>query len=256
MRHPLALAALLLATLMPLAAPAQEQTRPALSAMSEADREALRTEIRAYLLEHPEVLMEAIDVLEQRRAEGQQKADAAAVAENRDAILNDGHSWVGGNPQGDVTLVEFLDYRCGYCKKAHPELQQLIEADGNIRYIVKEFPILGPDSVTAGRMALAAAAIDPEKFGRLNDTLMRFPGQLTETAAYQIAANAGYDVAALKAKAAEAEIEARIGDNYKLARALGIEGTPGFVLGEHVLRGYHPMTDMAAMIAQARAAAK
>lgn len=254
MRRLAALATIALALLLPLTAASQDQTRPALSDMTEAEREALRTEIRAYLLEHPEVLMEAIDVLEQRRAEGRQRADTDAVAENRDAIFDDGYSWVGGNPQGDVTLVEFLDYRCGYCKKAHPELLELLASDGNIRYVVKEFPILGPESIVAARMALAAVEIDPGKFESLHDMLMGFEGQLTETVAYRMAANAGYDIAALKAKAAEPGIEARIGDNYRLARALGIEGTPGFVLGDKILRGYLPLDQMVALVAEVRAA--
>jgi len=234
--------------------PAQEQSLPALSDMTEVQREALRTEIRAYLLEYPEVIMEAINTLEARRKADTLQADAALIAASSEQLYNDPNSWVSGNPDGDVTLVEFADYRCGYCKKAHPDVQELLRRDPNIRLVVKEFPILGPDSVAAARMAQAALDLDPANFEALNDALMRFEGQLNEAIAYQIASRVGYDIAALKERAASAEIEARIGDNYALARSLGLQGTPSFILGNQIIRGYLPIDDMIAAVAEARAA--
>jgi protein-disulfide isomerase len=222
--------------------------------MTEIEREALRTEIRAYLLEYPEILMEAINILEARRKADTQRADAALIAASSEQLYNDPNSWVSGNPDGDVTLVEFADYRCGFCKKAHPEVRELLQRDPNIRLVVKEFPILGPDSVAAARMAQAALDLDPAKFEALNDALMRFEGQLNESIAYQIASRAGYDIAALKERAASAEIEARIGDNYALARTLGLQGTPSFILGNQIIRGYVPVDQMQAAVAEARAA--
>ncbi len=257
MRRAIALATLALALMMfgalPGPAPAQQQSRPALSDMTETEREALRTEIRAYLLEYPEVLMEAINILEARRKVDSQQADAALIAANSEQLYNDPNSWVSGNPDGDVTLVEFADYRCGFCKKAHPEVRELLKRDPNIRLVVKEFPILGPDSVAAARMALAALDLDPANFEALNDALMRFDGQLTESTAYQIASSVGYDIATLKERAASAEIEARIGDNYALARSLGLQGTPSFILGNQIIRGYVPINQMQAAVAEARA---
>lgn len=239
---------------LPVATQAQVQSRPALSDMSEIEREALRTEIRAYLLEHPEVLAEAIQVLEQRRAADRDAADAALISAHTDALFADGNSWVGGNPDGDITLVEFTDYRCGYCKRAHPEIKELLERDGNIRYVIKEFPILGPDSVAAARMAQAALELDPARYGALHDELMAFDGPLNEAAAYQVAGSVGYDIAALKERAASKEVGMRLGDNHALARSLGLEGTPSFVVGKQILRGYLPLEDMLDVIADARAA--
>ncbi len=254
MRRAIALLTLAVALAVPGLAPAQQQSRPALSDMTETEREALRTEIRAYLLEYPEVLMEAINILEARRKADTQQADAALIAANSEQLYNDPNSWVGGNPDGDVTLVEFSDYRCGFCKKAHPEVQELLQRDPNIRMVVKEFPILGPDSVAVARMAQAALELDPAKFETLNDKLMRFEGQLNEAIAYQIADRVGYDIATLKERAASAEIEARIGDNYALARAMGLKGTPSFILGNQIIRGYVPLDRMLAAVAKARAA--
>ena len=254
MRRAIATATLALALAIPGPAPAQQQSRPALSDMTETEREALRTEIRAYLLEYPEILMEAINILEARRKVDSQQVDAALIAANSEQLYYDPNSWVSGNPDGDVTLVEFSDYRCGYCKKAHPELQELLERDPDIRLVVKEFPILGPASVTAARMAQAALDLDPSKYGALNDALMSFEGQLSEAAAYRIANSDGYDIAALKARAASAEIEARIADTYNLVRAMGLQGTPSFVLGNQIIRGYLPVERMLAAVAKARAA--
>ena len=247
-------ATLALTLAIPVLAPAQEQSRPGLTDMTEAERKAFRTEVRAYLLEHPEVLMEAIQVLEARRDADTQAADVALIAANREQLFDGANAWVTGNPDGDVTLVEFSDYRCGYCKRAHPELKILLQRDPNIRLVVREFPILGPDSVVAARMATAALDLDRSKFGALNDALMDFEGQLTEAAAYQIASHAGYDIAALKERAASAEVEARIGDTYALAKTLGLQGTPSFVLGNQIIRGYLPVERMLAAVAESRAA--
>jgi protein-disulfide isomerase len=254
MRHAFAIATLAVALAMPLPSPAQEQSRPALTDMTDVEREAFRSEVRAYLLENPEVLMEAIQILEARRDTNAKAADVAIIAANREQLFDGANAWVMGNPNGDVTLVEFSDYRCGYCKRAHPELRELLQRDPNIRLVVKEFPILGPDSVVVARLATAALDLDRSKFGTLNDALMDFEGQLTEAAAYQIASHAGYDIAALKERAASAEVEARIGDTYALAKTLGLQGTPSFVLGNQIIRGYLPVERMLAAVAESRAA--
>jgi len=254
MHRAIATATLALALVIPGPTPAQEQSLPVLSDMTEAERDAFRAEVRAYLLEYPEVLMEAIKVLEDRRDASTREADAELIASHGEQLFHDPNSWVGGNPDGDVTLVEFSDYRCGYCKKAHPELQELLRRDPDIRLVVKEFPILGPDSVAAARIATAALDLDRSKYGALNDALMSFEGQLSEAAAYRIAGQAGYDIAALKARATSAEIEARIGDTYALAKAMGLRGTPTFVLGNQIIRGYLPLDNMLDAVAEARAA--
>lgn len=254
MRQIFALTAVALVLAMPVLSSAQEQSRPALTDMTQAEREAFRIEVRAYLLENPEVLREAIQVLQDREARSERDADVALIEANRDRLLDTTNAWVAGNPDGDITLVEFADYRCGYCKKAHPELKKLLQRDPNIRLVVREFPILGPDSVVAARVATAALDIDRSKFGALNDALMSFEGQLNEATAYQIAGQAGYDIAALKERAASAEIEARLGDTYTLAQALGLQGTPSFVLGNQIIRGYLPVERMLAAVADARAA--
>ena len=126
-----------------------------LKALTDEERALFRAEVRAYLMDNPQVIMEAVELLQAREAEQQAQADLNLVADNADALFNDGYSWVGGNPEGDITLVEFLDYRCGYCKRAHGEVAKLLESDGNSRLIVNELPILGEQAVIASRFAVA-----------------------------------------------------------------------------------------------------
>ena len=220
--------------------------------LSDAERNAFRAEVRAYLLENPEVIFEAIQILEQRREQESQAADRELVANNASALFDDGFSFVGGNPNGDVTIVEFLDYRCGYCKRAHPVIEELLERDPNIKLVVKEFPILGPNSVNAGKMALAALDVDRGRYKALNDALMSYQGDLTETVAYRLAGEVGYDIAALRDRAESGEIDDRLAQNYQLAQALGVQGTPAFVVGQEIIRGFLPIEDMIDVVEAAR----
>jgi len=225
-----------------------------LAKMNDAERAAFGQEVRAYLLQNPEVIFEAIQILEQRRAVAARHADRDLIVANADALFNDGYSFVMGNPNGDVTLVEFLDYRCGYCKRAHPVMQELIDRDPNLRVIVKDFPILGPESVEAGKMALAAVELDPAMFKTLNDRMMNHPGNITEQIAYRIAGDVGYDLAGLRALAESSDIDDRLQRNYQLAQRLGLRGTPAFVVGNEIIRGFLPTEEMHAAIEQARTA--
>lgn len=247
------LAALLLSAGLALPATANAEALD-LSSMSESDRAAFGEQVRAYLLEHPEVLLEALEILDQRRTTTAAQADKELIAANADALFDDGFSWVAGNPDGDVTLVEFLDYDCGYCKKAAPEVEALLESDPNIRLVVKEFPILGPNSVIAGKLALAALELDRDRFGTLHNALMEYRGKLTEDAAYQLAENAGYDVETLGQLANSFEIDDRLQENYQLARALGLQGTPAFIAGGRIIRGYVPAETLEAVVQEAREA--
>lgn len=225
-----------------------------LSGMTEEERAIFREEVRNYLLENPEIIREAIGVLEARRKAAEAQADAETISRMSTALLDDGYSYVAGNPDGDVTIVEFSDYRCAYCKRSHPEVRQLLESDPQLRLVVKEFPILGPDSVAAGRLALAAVELDRKMFGELNDALMGFRGDLNEAMAYRIAGQVGYDIAELKSLAQSEQVSARIARNYQLARELGLQGTPSFVIGSSVIRGYVDSDTMRASIEEARRA--
>ena len=159
---------LLLAALLALATPLTAQE------MTNAEREAFRAEVRAYLLENPEVIMEAVGILEAREQQARINADLEMARANQDALFNDPTSFVGGNPDGDITIVEFMDYRCGFCKRAFPEVQALLENDGNIRYVIKELPILGEQSVLASRFAIATKQIAGDEAYKSNNNQLGF----------------------------------------------------------------------------------
>ncbi|MEO3414024.1 DsbA family protein [Roseovarius sp. CAU 1744] len=216
-----------------------------LSQMSDAEQDAFRAEIRAYLLENPEVIMEAIEVLEQRQATARAQEDSDLVQVNAEDIFNDGHSWVGGNPDGDITLVEFMDYRCGYCRRAFGEVEALLEQDGNIRFVIKEFPILGEESMTASRFAIATQQVaGDDAYKLVHDTLIAFNGAVNEASLIRIADSLGLDPHPIIAHMDSDDVSSIISENRQLAQRLAISGTPSFVMANQMLRGYLPAEDM------------
>ncbi len=225
-----------------------------LDAMSEGERAAFREEVRSYLLENPEVLLEAFQILEQRQAEAEAVADQQLVAANADEIYDDGFSWVGGNPEGDVTVVEFMDYRCGYCRRAVPEVAQLLEMDGNIRFVIKEFPILGEASMLSSRFAIATKQVaGDEAYKQVHDALMEFGGDVTDVTLGRIAEGLGIDPEPILAAMDAPEVTEQIAQTHALAQRLQISGTPSFVMGDQLLRGYMTADQMLDIVEGLRA---
>lgn len=236
------------------AAPAFAQSVD-LTDMSAEERAAFRAEVRAFLLDNPEVLMDAMQVLEQRQAAQQTQADAALIQANAGAIFEteEPRNWVGGNPEGDITLVEFIDYRCSYCRRAHPEVRELIESDGNIRVVVKEFPILGEQSVLASRFAIATRMVEGDAaYEQLHDALITMRGEVNELSLELLAEELGFDAQAISARMQDEDIADIIRANYALAETLAINGTPSYVLGDQMVRGYVPLEGMRAIVAEER----
>lgn len=224
-----------------------------MTAMTDTERDALRSEIRTYLVENPEVLLEAISALEAKQAEAQVNGDLMLIDTNKDEIFNDGYSWVGGNPEGDITLVEFSDYRCGYCRKAHPEVAELIAADGNIRYIIKEFPILGEQSLLSSQFALAVKQLHgDDAYKQAHDALISLRPDATPAMMETIAKHLGLDPAPILARMSSPEVAKVIEDTRALAGRLQINGTPTFVLGNQLLRGYVPLDAMQQIATEVR----
>lgn len=222
--------------------------------MSESERDVFRAEVRAYLMENPGVLLEAIAVLEERQAAEATSNDATMLLENSEAIYNDGVSFVGGNLDGDITIVEFADYRCGYCKKAHPEIAELVASDGNIRLIYKEFPILGPDSLTLANFAVATLMVaGPDAYEDINNALMNMRGGASPEVLSDLAKAHGLDAPAVMAKMQSDEVRQVIADNRTLGQALNISGTPTFIMGDQMVRGYLPLENMRAFVKELRA---
>ena len=224
-----------------------------LKALTDEERALFRAEVRAYLMENPQVIMEAVERLQAQEAQAQAQADRDLVTANAEALFNDGYSWVGGNPEGDITLVEFLDYRCGYCKRAHDEVAQLLETDGNIRLIVKEFPILGEQSVLASRFAVATRQVaGGESYKALHDALMTYNGEVSLPALRRLATTFGLDADAIEARMEHEDVTREIAETRALAQRLQITGTPTFVLEDEMLRGYLPFDQMQMLVADKR----
>jgi len=225
-----------------------------LNAMTDPERAAFRAEVRAYLLENPEVLMEAISILDQRQASQKAADDVALVTTNAADLFHDGFSWVGGNPNGDVTLVEFRDYRCAYCRKAHDEVAELVKSDGNIRFIIKEFPILGEQSTASSRFAIATQQLaGQDAYEKVAERLIKFRGKVTNTTLGKLADKYGLDGKAIIARMNSPKVDAVINANHALGQRLQISGTPTFVLGDQMLRGYVPLAGMRTLVSQVRA---
>ncbi|WP_319544794.1 DsbA family protein [Ruegeria conchae] len=216
-----------------------------LNAMSDAERAEFGAQVREYLLANPEVIIEAINILEERNAAAEANADKELVAANAEDLFNDGYSWVGGNPDGDITLVEFMDYRCGYCRRAMPEVATLLAEDGNIRLVIKELPILGDASVVSSRFAIATKQVaGDDAYKQVHDALLAFSGEPSEVTLRRISDGLGLDSDAIIAAMDSEEVTEEIAKTRALAQKLRISGTPSFVLGTEMLRGYLPADQM------------
>lgn len=230
-------------------APATAQDAP----LSAEQREAVRELVRETLLENPEIIAEALEQLQQRQQAEEAERARQAIIENREALVAADPEDIIGNPDGDVTVVEFSDYQCGYCKRVLPGLVDTVEADGNVRLVIHELPILGPASVMAARAAEAARA--QELYPRFHVALMAMKGELTEEAVMQTAASVGLDVEQLREDMADPTLDQAFERNIGLARALGVSGTPAFVIGNELVPGAISAAELKTLIAAARDAA-
>lgn len=234
-------------------APATVQTEPAPDTTEEALAQlgvtttaqsddldpAFGDQVRAYLLQNPEVIFEAVAVYEQRSMEAQAEMGRAMLEANVDALFNDGYSWVGGNVEGDITLVEFVDYRCGFCKRAYDEVAEFLAVDGNTRLIIKEFPILGPESELASRFAIAVLReAGDAAYEQVHSTLLGHDGPVTPEYLNGLATELGLDFDMVIDAMESDQTSEVIVQNRALAQRLQITGTPTFVMEGELIRGF------------------
>ncbi len=231
-----------------LAAPVHAQ-----EPLTAAEVDAIEQVIEDYILDNPEVILRAVRRLEERERAQQDADRRAAIVEHREALYGDASSHVAGNPRGDVTIVEFFDYRCPYCRRSLEAVRTILDEDANVRIVFKEFPVLGPDSLVASRAAIGVQQQDPEKYFAFHSALMGARGVLDKDAVLQIAAEVGLDPERLGAAMDTAEIAAVIERNYALAGALGVNGTPTFIVGDVVVPGALDIDSFRALIAEIRA---
>lgn len=229
----------------------QGSQRSALAA-GEMSQDQFDQKIHDYILAHPEVLVQALQSLDQRQREAEAAQAKQVLASRADDIFRDKQSPVGGNAQGDVTLVEFFDYNCPYCRQMAPIMEQAAANDPELKIVYKEFPILGPDSLFAAKAALAAQL--QGKYGAFHKALIGARTRVTEAVVLKIAGEAGLDVERMKTDMQQPDIQALIDRNTELAQALRITGTPGFVVGDQIFPGATDLETMKKLIRQARAA--
>ena len=213
-------------------------------------RQAIETIVHDYLMKNPDVL---IDALREAEAKANSDADVKAaqvLRDRRHEVFDDPATPVGGNPQGDVTVVEFFDYRCPYCKQVQPALQKLLDQDRKLRFVYKEFPVLGEQSDIAAHAALAARL--QGRYDAFHNAMMAAKGQISEEVVYRVAGSVGLDVDRLKRDMTDPEIERALSANRALAKALELRGTPGFIIGDHIVPGAIDLDALKTMVADAR----
>jgi protein-disulfide isomerase len=228
---------------------------PAL-ALDDAQKKEIGAFIKEYLVENPEVLLDVQEAL-QKKQEAQQQAKAlSAISQNEKAIFASSHDIALGNPDGDVTIVEFFDYNCGYCKRALTDMEEILQEDKNVRFVLKELPILGPDSIAAHKVSAAVRDLAPEKYGEFHRTLLGAEGRATEESAIALAAGLGLTEADIRKTMAEKPHDDAVREAYSLANDLGITGTPSYVIAQEMVFGAVGAEDLREKIANVRSCGK
>jgi len=207
--------------------------------ISGAQRGEIEKIIHEYLVKHPEVLQEAMAELEKKQAADEAAKNQAAVKDNAETIFRSARQVVTGNPQGDVTFVEFFDYNCGYCKRAMSDMFDLMKSDPKLKVVLKEFPVLGPGSVEAARVAVAVRMQDKtgKKYMDFHQKLLSGRGQADKARALAVAKEAGLDMARVERDLTSDEVRQTLEESLKLAEKLGLNGTPSYVIGSNVVIG-------------------
>ncbi|PRD42036.1 disulfide bond formation protein DsbA [Phyllobacterium phragmitis] len=216
------------------------------------DRSAIEAIVKDYLISNPEIMLDVQNALETKQAAAARTGQRAAITANADKLFSSPMDAVFGNPDGDVTVVEFFDYNCGYCKHALPDMDALLKSDPNVRFVMKEFPILGPDSVKAHMVAKAFQSLMPGKYLEFHRALLGQQGRATEQTAIDTAVKLGADETQLREKMQAPEIATAFQDNYQIANALNITGTPSYIIGEEVVPGAIGLDGLAQKIAEQR----
>jgi protein-disulfide isomerase len=216
---------------LPAAAPAQS--------FSPDQRQEIEGIVKSYLLAHPELLQEVINALDKQQKEAAAEKARTSIKSNNATLFSSPHQVVLGNPHGNVTMVEFFDYNCGYCKHALPDMMKLLQNDPNLRFVLKEFPVLGEGSVEAAHVAVAARMQDPTgaKYIEFHQKLLGGRGAADKVRALAVAKEVGFDMGRLMKDMDSDEVKTTIAEDIKLADAIGVDGTPSYVVGDELVVG-------------------
>lgn len=217
---------------------------------SEDQRAAMEDFVRDFILDNPEVLIEAVNRYKQNEEKKQDQEALSSLDKYRSFLYYNKDMPQTGNPKGDITVIEFFDYNCGYCKRAYEAVQETLDKDKNVRFVFVELPILSDTSKLAANWAMAAHK--QGKYFEFHKGLMTFNGPKTEEAMVKVATDLGLDITRMRKDAASEETKALLAKKVEVAQALHISGTPGFIIGDQIVRGYVPYEGMKAIIDDAR----
>jgi protein-disulfide isomerase len=220
------------------------------------EKSAIESVVRDYILNNPEIVQEALVALEKKKQDQESAAAKAAITEMRDLIYSSKRQAVLGDPSAPITLVEFFDYNCGYCKRALSDTIAMLDADKDVKIVMKEFPILGPGSVEAARVAIAVQLLAPDRYFDFHKTLLTEKGQADGKRALAAVEEIGLDPAAVRAKMEDPEVNATLNEVYGIAQRLGLTGTPTYVLADEVVFGAVGVDELRAKIAAVRECGK
>jgi len=235
--------------------PAPQAAAATEAPFTDAQRAEIENIVKAYLVDkHPEVMAQGLQNLQKREREDAEAKSKEAVNSAKDRIYNDPNSPVAGNPKGDVTVVEFYDFQCGYCKMSEEGVERLLKEDKNVKFVYKDFPILGPASTEASKAAVAS--IKQGKFQAFHDAMMNKKDHLTSEMMFQTAKDVGIDVEKLKKDMESDSVKDILNSNLKLGQDIGIRGTPMFIVGDNVFPFAMEYDKLKQTVADARAAAK
>src|SRR4029079_113055 len=206
---------------------------------SSGQRSEVERIVREYLIAHPEVIQEAMSELDKRQTAAQAEKHKAAIKQYSEALFSSPRQVVLGNPNGNVAFVEFFDYNCGYCKRAMQDMLTLLKTDSNLKVVLKEFPVLGPGSVEAAKVAAAVHIQDKtgKKYLEFHQKLLGGRGQADKAHALAAAKESGLDVSRIEKDMESADVKAMLDESFKIAEALGLNGTPSYVIGKDVVIG-------------------
>ncbi|NVP54588.1 DsbA family protein [Mycoplana rhizolycopersici] len=219
-------------------------------------KEEIGAIVKEYLLANPEILMDVQEALQQKQMQAQQQQASAAITDNQKAIFNAAEDISLGNPDGDVTIVEFFDYNCGYCKRALSDMDAMLEADKNVRFVLKELPILGPDSLAAHKVSAAFRDLAPEKYGEFHRALLSGEDRATEETAIALAAKLGVSEADIRKQMEVKPHDDAVRNAYSLAQSLGITGTPSYVIANEAVFGAVGIDELREKVANVRSCGK
>ncbi|PSC05795.1 disulfide bond formation protein DsbA [Alsobacter soli] len=235
--------------------PAVAQNKPA--DFTDAQKSAIRDLVKSYLMENPEVIQDALVELDKRQKEAEKTATKTALGQVAQTLTQSPRNIVVGNPQGDVTLVEFFDYNCGYCKKSLADMRELAKTDPKLRIVIRDFPVLGPDSVEASFVAVAAKSqIKPDRYFDFHQKLLESKGRVGKDRALAVAKEFGADQAKLEKDMQGQDVRASIEETMRLADILKLQGTPAFIVGDDVIFGSQGIEPLRQAIAAVRQCGK